>query len=279
MRAVALVALCLGLFVGCSATSDEESKRQVSLTIRLTEYTGGLPARPHTRSFSLTCDPPGGTLSFAARVCRDIRLHPRAMLRPPRRRSLCGGSPWSPKLTVVASANGKKTTLSGIPFCDWPGGAALGLYWAAARHDERTIALAEPRLRCDEDPVLLAQPTPFASASACFHGLWTPRSERLIEIAERSRAIVRLRPRRLFPHDIGALPCTIPLGGPVTGRTLSGQCGVYVKRVWSTPIVTLVEDWPRGNNGMNRHVWQFVIRHRQAVLTHERGPGLPQDAE
>jgi hypothetical protein len=280
MRGVALVALFLVLSVGCSASNRDDSNHRVSLQIKLVEYTQGvLPAKQHTRSFSLVCGPPGGTLPLAARVCRDIRLHPRAMLRPPRRHSVCLGSPWSPELTVVAYAAGNKTTLSGIPFCDWPGGTALGLYWGAARTDERTVALAEPRLRCDEDPVLLGSPTPFASVAACVYGHWTPRTERLIQIVERSRAIARLRPRRLFPHDIGALPCTIPVGGPVTGRTLAGQCGVYVKHVWASPAVTLVEAWPRENNGVHRHVWRFVVRHGHALLVDESGPTLPQDAE
>src|SRR5438132_10597237 len=141
MRGVALFALFLVLSTGCSASSSNDSKRRVSLQIKLMEYTQGtLPARQHTRSFSLVCAPPGGTLPLAARVCRDIRLHPRAMLSPPRRGWVCSGSTWSPELTVVAFAEGKKTTLSGLPFCNWPGGTALGLYWGAARKDERMVA-------------------------------------------------------------------------------------------------------------------------------------------
>jgi hypothetical protein len=258
---------------GCGASSHG----RVSLTIKLTEYKQGvLPAQAETQSFSLTCNPLGGTLPFAATVCRDIWLHPLAMLHPSRRHSVCLGSPWSPELTVRGSAEGKQITLSGIPFCEWPGGTALGLYWSATQKNQQTIASAESRLRCDEDPVLLAQPTPLASVNACVHGHWTPRSERLIRAAEQAPAIARLRPRRLFPHDIGARRCTIPVRGR-SRRTYAGLCGVYLKHVWSGPTVTLMEAWPRATHGMNRHLWRFVIRDGRAVLVHQGGPKPPQE--
>jgi hypothetical protein len=197
------------------------------------------------------------------------------MLEPGQPRSFCSGGLFAPELTVTASAKGRKTVFDGAPLCDWPGGTALGIYWAATQHDLKTLTRLEPRLRCDDDPVLLARPTPWASVAACVHGLWTPRSERLIRIAARSPVIAAFRPVRLFPHDIGAQRCSIPAGGP-TRRSLRGTCGVYVSRVWSHPIVSFVQDWLRGHNSVARHTWRVTVIEGRAASVTQTGPSPPQ---
>jgi hypothetical protein len=71
---------------------------------------------------------------------------------------------------VRAVSGAKNTRFSGRAFCDWPGGTALGIYWAASWRDVDTLDPIEVRLRCDDDPVLLAQPTPWTRVMACMHG-------------------------------------------------------------------------------------------------------------
>jgi hypothetical protein len=222
-------------------------------------------------TFSLRCDPAGGTLPFAPRVCRDIAAHPQAMLAPTRARSLCVGGPNMPGLTVTLDGH---ASLNGSPFCNWPGGTALGIYWAASRHDAAMLARVEPRLRCDDDPALLVKPTPWASVAACVHGRWTPRTERLIRIAGRVPALDGFFPARLFPVDIGARRCTIPTGG-LAMRRLRGTCGVNVTRVWGTPTVAFVERWPTAT-GSARHMWRVIVRRGRPTLADESGPTPPQ---
>ena len=61
----------------------------------------------------------------------------------------------------------------------------------------------EPRLRCDSDATLLARPTPWASVTACVRGLWTPRTARLIRLAERVPPIGALQPLRKLAQHVG----------------------------------------------------------------------------
>src|SRR5438128_124650 len=279
MRGVALVALFLVLSGGCSASSSNDSKRRVSLQIKLMEYTQGtLPPGTRGRSRSSAAHPVGrcrsrrgsaATSAFIRERCSAHRAGAgcaRVARGHPSSRSLRPRKARRPRSEEFRSATGREARHS---VC------------TGARRERTSERSRSPSRACavTRNPVLLAQPTPFASAAACVYGHWTPRTERLIQIVERSRAIARLRPRRLFPHDIGVLPCTIPMRGPVTGRTLAGRCGVYVKHVWSRPAVTLVEVWPRGSNGVHRHVWRFVVRHGNAFLENESGSPLPQDLE
>jgi hypothetical protein len=246
--------------------------------IRPTFLQLGTPAarrrRLQTRSFTLTCEPPAGTLPLGARVCQDIARHPRAMLDPGPARSGCFGGDM-PELKVVATVSGSKTSFGGRPFCNWPGGTAVAIYWEATQADSSRLDWIEPRLRCDEDPTLLERPTPWASLVACLRGFWTPRNERLIRLAASVPALAYLQPRRLFPHQIGARRCTIPAGGPRM-TTLRGLCGVYLKHPRSNPTVNLVETWPRGHNRTARHVWQLTVANGRARLVGERGPLPPQ---
>ena len=124
--------------------------------------------------------------------------------------------------------------------------------------------------------MLLAVPTPLASVVPCTHGLWTPRSEQLIGIAEKTAALAGLQPSRLFPRDIGALRCMIPAGGFVRGRKLSGLCGVTMKDVWSKATVSFTEDWPSGGGKTARHIWHVVVQATHVVATSQSGPVPPQ---
>jgi hypothetical protein len=270
---VVLVALSCGLLAGVGGASLAARTESISVRIRVTTYAATVR---HVQSFSLSCNPTGGSLPLAGRVCRDISLHPRAMLSPPKPRWTCAGPAGSPTLTVTTSSRGATRTFGGEPGCDWPVGPTVEAYWAAIQHDEKELGRVETTLRCEEDPALLARPTPLASAVACTHGLWTPRSEQLIRLAEKAPALAGLQPSQLFPHDIGAVACTIHAGGFVRGRKLSGLCGVTMKNVWSKPTVSFTEEWPSGTGNTARHIWHVVLRGNRVIATTQSGPVPPQ---
>jgi hypothetical protein len=198
------------------------------------------------------------------------------MLAPARSRSVCSGGPWMPQVSVRAVLNGRVSTFSGSPFCDWPVGTPLGIYWAAAEGNTRALDRVEPRLRCDDDPALLAMPTPWASVEACLHDLWTPRVERLIRLAEQTPQIAALQPARLFPRDIGARRCAIGAGGPSPGRKLHGTCGVSIKHApGQQPVVTFVETWAVGRR-IWHHTWHIRLTDGRSELTRQTGAVPPQ---
>ena len=155
-------------------------------------------------------------------------------------------------------------------------GQAIAVYYDATQNDTRDLARSESELRCDEDPVLFRVPTPLASVVACRHGLWTPRSEQLIKIAATTPELAALQASKLFPHDIGALPCTIHAGGPYPGRKLPGLCGVTVKNAWSNATVSFTEDWSTSPGSTARHIWHVVIKGTQVIATSQSGDGPPQ---
>lgn len=211
-----------------------------------------------TKSFTLRCQPTGGTLPEAARICRDIAAHRQAMLRPLPPRSVCGGSVYGPYLTVSTRADGQTSKFTGQPYCGWPGGTPLAVYWAASQHDQQALRRAEPMLRCEDDPRLLARPTPWPSVVACTHGFWTARNEGLIRLAETIPELRPLKPRQLFPHDVGVFPCRIVVGGPTT-KIAPGQCGVAVRNVWSRPTVSFVEAIRVPGAKPYRHRWVVQV--------------------
>lgn len=237
----------------------------------------GWPAVAHRRaeSFTLRCQPTGGTLPFAARLCRDIAAHAQAMLRPLPSRSQCGGLANGPTVTVSTRAGGKSATFSGQPGCGWPGGTPLAIYWAATRRDLRSLTLMEPRLRCDDDPRLLARPTPSVAVAACTHGFWTARNEGLIRLAETIPDLRVLRPRQLFPRDVGVFPCRIVVGGPTT-KVASGECGVAVRNAWSTPTVSFVEALRGPAGELFRHRWVVRIADGRPRLVAQSRNAVPQ---
>jgi hypothetical protein len=274
-----LLSFSCGLLVllsGFGGASEAAPRDAISVHIRVVTFPSTVR---HVRSFLLACNPTGGSLPFAARVCRDIRLHPKAMLDPPHRTrpggqsSTCSGGPFMPEVSVIATASGATRRFGGSPDCSWPGDQAVGVYFDAAQEDKTHLPRSEALLRCDEDPVLLTVPTPLPSVVACTHGLWTPRSEQLIRLAETTPALAALHPSDLFPHDIGAVSCTIHTGGFVAGK-LPGLCGVTVKNIRSKATVSFTEEWPRG--GGNTHIWRAVIQGKRVIATSQSGPVPPQ---
>jgi hypothetical protein len=276
--AVIVVASSVLLTADIGAAGRVAERAKFIVRIDVTDYRATVR---HVEVFSLTCNPTHGSLPLAGRVCRDIARHPKAMLDPPRpgpprQSQLCSGSPFMPQLTVTVTRNGGARKIAGSPGCDWPGSQALAVYYDAAEHDTRYLGKSESELRCDEDPVLLQVPTPNASVVACRHGLWTARSEQLIRLAERSPALAPFQPAKLFPHDIGALPCTIHAGGAFPGQRLHGLCGVTMKNVWANATVSFTEDWPSGTGRTARHIWRVVIQGNRVVATSQGGAAPPQ---
>ncbi len=220
---VAVSSVLLTADVGAAGRAAQRAKFIVR--IEVTDYRATVR---HVAVFSLTCNPTHGSLPLAGRVCRDVALHSKAMLDPPRpgpprQSQVCSGSPFMPQLSVTVTRNRGTRSFDGSPGCDWPGNQAIAVYYDASKGDTRDLTKSESELRCDEDPVLFRVPTPNASVVACRHGLWTPRSEQLIRIAERSPALAPFQPATLFPHDIGVLPCTIHAGGAFPGQMLQGS--------------------------------------------------------
>jgi hypothetical protein len=154
--------------VALAACGDSEPHARVTVAIRVSRAAEG--QKRIVTSFTLRCGPVGGDLPLARRVCRDIARHPVAMLNPHAPLSTCGGMVNGPAVVVRATAARRHGHFAGQPFCGWPGGTALGIYFSAATHDLRTLARVEPRLRCDDDPELLRRPTPWHRVDACLHG-------------------------------------------------------------------------------------------------------------
>jgi hypothetical protein len=180
----------------------------------------------------------------------------------------CSGVPGpGVEVKVTAREAGRTTRFAGVPWCN-PAGVPLGVFRAAAQRNVRALDELEPLLRCDDDPILLRRPTPWSPAGACLHGLWTPHSEHLIRAAERARSLARIRARRLFPRDIGVLPCTI-------APAVHGKCGVAMKDVWSDPTVSFVISWPSGTR-IARHVWHVALRKSRVTAVVETGPAPPR---
>jgi hypothetical protein len=267
---VACVVASALLAGGCgSAKPPSSAVSAISVQVRVTTH-DPRSQKPVERRYTLGCNPTSGSLPFAGRVCADVARHPVSMLSPGRARSLCGGRIFGPAIEVNATWNGRTSSFGGQPGCGWPGGAALAVYWAASIRDTKSLSIFEPRLRCDDDPTLLAMPPRWPSVAACMHGLWTPRTERLIRVAERVPPLAGLTPRALFPHDIGVRRCALHAGGPKL-RTIDGLCGVNVKDVWSTPEVILTEAWAG-----RRHSWRVKILAGVPRLVGQTGPVPPQ---
>lgn len=280
LPAVCAAGLCVLLLAGFSFGSAGRTKQRSSIGVRIRVTSFRATVR-RVQSFTLSCNPTGGTLPLAGLVCRDIALHPKAMLdppgpQPPSTSIVCAGGPFRPELSVTATASGVTRAFAGSPGCSWPGDQAIGVYYDAAENDAPDLRRSESELRCDEDPVLFEVPTPLASVVACRHGLWTPRSEQLIKIAEATPELVALQVSRLFPHDIGALPCTIHAGGAYPGRNLSGLCGVTLKNARSKATISFIEDWSSAPGKTARHIWNVVIQGTRVTAESQSGDAPPQ---
>jgi hypothetical protein len=267
-RAVAaLVALAVvAVMTGCGGGTHG----QTALSITVEHYVFAKDAQPKevTEHFSLGCRPVSGTLPFAARVCVDIARHRQAMLAPREQRSACGGSPFMPMLSISVKRGWSGGGISGSPWCGWPGGTPIEIYYAASVRDAKGLRRAEPLLRCEDDPLLFATPTPWASVAACTHGLWTRAAEQAIRVAATAPAIAGLNPGMLFPRDPGAKRCRIPAGGPSPGRTFAGLCEVKLTGAPSAKAVHFAETW---SVARRRFTHSWVIRGR-TLLTQSGSP-------
>src|SRR3954452_17882876 len=125
--ALVLAALLAAAHAGHGGTS---SVVHVRVTV-----TTPLRGEVATKRFSLGCMPVSGSLPLRARVCQDIAAHRQAMLRPRRARSSCGGSPLAPVVQVDSVDGSRHSSFSGMPWCGWPGGTPLTIYWDASRGD------------------------------------------------------------------------------------------------------------------------------------------------
>jgi hypothetical protein len=273
-RTVAVVALAVALGLAGAAwgasMASSTHEPAIQLHIRITAVDGR--SNP-TKTFTLGCHPVSGSLPFAQRVCRDIASHPQAMLAPVPARSVCVGSPFMAQVevNVMRGPRGLKfSPFAGNPNCNWPGGTPIAIYYAASIKDTHTLRRVEPLLRCEDDPMLLAKPTPWASVTACTHGLWTPASERVIRTAERAPQLAQLRPAAIFPRDIGVVRCRIAAGG-FTSRTLDGLCGVRLTGPPSAKVVHFVETWGNG-----RHIFRHTWTVSGSRLVSQRGAVPPQ---
>jgi hypothetical protein len=196
------------------------------------------------------------------------------MLDPGRSRSVCGGLVNGPFVFVSTIWHGHVRSLSGEPGCGWPGGTGLAAYWAAADNNEHLLRQLEPRLRCDDDPTLLAMPTPWRSVVACTRGLWTPRTAKVIRIAERVAPLPGLPAEGIFPKQIGVRRCSF-VGVGLSSRKLGGYCEVNVTDAWHHPQVSFTESWPGGRR-VNRHTWVVTVVDGHGTLTRQHGPAAPQ---
>lgn len=256
-----LGAAAVVVIAGCGGGAH--SKVALSITVTRHEFKRGAKPTTITQHFSLNCKPTGGTLPLRAQVCAEIIAHQQAMLAPRKERSACSGSPFMPTVDVSVKRGAAGGGLSGSPYCAWPGGAPLAIYYAASTKDARALRRAEPLVRCDEDRSLAVSPTPWASVAACIHGLWTPAAEWAIRRAETATALANLAPTTLFPGDPGARRCRIPAGGPQM-RTFPGLCEVKLTGPPSAKLVHFAETWYLDGRHWT-HRW--TIRGRTLVST------------
>lgn len=267
-RGVMTRSLVVGLaLVVLTAACGGRPRSDIALRITVTKSTASGRAVEH---FTLGCRPTSGTLPLGSRVCRDIARHRQAMLAPRAQRSTCGGIfRATVDVTVLRGWNGGGFSAS--PGCGWPGGTPASIYLAASVGDSRALALMEPRLRCEDDPAFFVEPTPWASVTACTHGLWTSAAERAIREAETSRQLSALDARHLFPADPGARRCRIHGGGPAPGRVFHGTCGVRLTGPPSAKTVHFVEAWSVDHR-VFRHRWSV----RGATVVAQSGAAPPQ---
>ena len=188
---------------------------------------------PGTPSYTLTCDPAGGTAAAGStrsapslpptrRRC-SLRTQGRATCSPPAGRSGPDGHGdgrrrhaelWRRADVQLAAS---RTTLQ--------------VYAAATGGDAEALAQAAAALHCGEDPALLALPTPWADVNRCLDRRVRDARRgcraraRSSALAERAPELRLLHPSRLFPEQVGTQRCAIPAGGP-RRKTLHGWCGV-----------------------------------------------------
>jgi hypothetical protein len=108
------------------ALAGQSSAITVSIEIKVSA------PRARVQRYLLGCDPTGGTLPSAARVCALIAAHPAVMLRPRSSNTLCYDPARAPVVSVRATWRGRTTRFSGEPGCGWPALSALTVYYNAS---------------------------------------------------------------------------------------------------------------------------------------------------
>lgn len=223
------------------------------------------PAGPETtrtsRSFTLTCNPAGGTLPLAAEVCEAVRRYPTLMLdpTPPEPYAIgrmCNGTIFSTKLmSVRATARGKTSSFGGqVAGCDWqsPPYDALLIYDAAASRDAARLIALELGLRC-----------PAARRLMC-----TDEARGKVDSAMRSaaRGFTRnpsLRPLAgTLPPDLGTRSCEIRIGPLGSTKYLAGVCSVRLEGIWrraANPVAVFTETWPLPAGDTASHTWRLRL--------------------
>jgi hypothetical protein len=267
-------------------TVDEPlcKKGEVSTTAQPCSEAGQAPApstTATTQSFSLTCNPTGGTLPLAAHVCDDIKRHPGTMLNPDAigvrpMRHICGFLPgYSRSLTVTVTRSGTTDSFSGATyFCgnESPLIDASAIYLAAIGGNEAYLTAIESGLRCLSDRAFLC---------VADIGLGTHYA---IAGATQARALNPIRPlESLFPFGIGTQACRIPVGRPISGKLLSGRCSVDVQgleKPSSMPTVVFSEMWPLPASETASHTWLVLVdgfaQYAQVVSVTQNGAVPPQ---
>ena len=263
-RLTCLCGLALLIAFGCGGRASSQARRHVRVRIDVLTTSFRNPDQQRKSIFVLTCDPTGGTLPFASRVCADIARHPTAMLHPGAPRSFCSPN-VTDQVAIATTVDGRTSTEPlDVPGCNWPGSARLGVYLAAALRQRGQLLLWERRLRCDEPPFVGPSPP---SLLVC----------ELDEIrtAERVPALAALRPAALFPANTGSRACDIPAGGPVS-RFLHGTCSVSVAPGnLNHRKLVFTEAWTNGPH-RQEHTWLVSLNRSPPVLLAQSGVGPPQ---
>jgi hypothetical protein len=245
MRRVSRVACC-GVFLllaaagGAGATG---TPADLSVQVVLTTYPHqpgvGTVSHPLTQSFTLTCNPPAGTLPLGRRVCLDIALYPAEMLTSDPE-AICPMGPGTIPFAEITITTDEATSRKYGGGCN--SSPAGEVYYAAALNDARLLTAFELDLRCGEQPA--GAPTGLA---ACTHGIATLGPDETIAIAEKAPAIAAMKPPGLFPTTNGAKACRVPVGGGTPGETMKAQCGVLAHIDSPTQTtVSFMEYWWKG---------------------------------
>ncbi len=229
-------------------------------------------------SFSLTCNPTGGTLPLANIVCEDIRRYPAAMLHPQAPEPypgyhMCSGSIISSTtMSVSVTASGTSSSVSGQLsgcFSKSPPYDALLIYYTAISRNQSALLALGPGLRCAHHPGFLCV---FNIAGGIEETVWS---------AERARALNPLRPLS-FPEGLGTQNCPIRVGPFASTKYLSGQCSVDLEGLEepsSKPVVVFTETWPLRSGETDSHTWRVRVsgytRDSKVISVTESGTAPP----
>ncbi len=301
MRRGPIVLCCVValLLAGPVGTGSGVLALPLSLQIDVETTWGGLSVAEDTstRSFTVTCGPPGGDLPLAAHLCQIIQRNRSVMLEEfligytgpdtPARQCSVRLSSYAPFRMRVSSVSVSRIRRNGPPNLLLRGAPTgrcsgdthnarndvLAVYAAAASGNDAYLTAIARGLRCLDD---LAAP--------CIPELVESGTRGSIEAARRAEALRPFAP--LFAGLDGAEErihgCQIRAGGGVTAEPLAGFCAIDTQRVElpsSRPMVVFFELWKRyGENAT--HSWRVRLdgfgRGARVVSVTQSGPPPPQ---